>query len=60
MMITNRIMDSINGATEIKSLLHQMDGLKRDKVWKVLDFLQDEGKVIVDDKGFVKAVPPQE
>ena len=55
-IITNRIMDSINGSLEIKSLLHQMDGVKREKVWKVLDFLQDEGRVIVDDQGFVKAV----
>ncbi len=52
--ISNRIVECINGATEIKSLLHQLEGIKKDKVWKVLNYLQDEGKVIVNEKGWVE------
>lgn len=52
--ISERILQTINGGTEIKSLLHQLEGFKKDKVWKVLDFLQDEGKVVVNEKGQVE------
>lgn len=49
--ISNRIVETINGATEIKDLLHRLEGFKKDKIWKVLDYLQDEGKVVVNEKG---------
>ncbi|MCW3112869.1 MAG: RecQ family ATP-dependent helicase [Segetibacter sp.] len=53
--ISQRILQSINGATEIKSLLDQLHGIKKDKIWKVLDYLQDEGKIIVNEKGLIVA-----
>lgn len=54
--ISESIIQSINGNTiEIKSLLIQLNGFKKDKVWKVLDYLQDEGKVTVNGKGWVEA-----
>ena len=52
-LIASRIFESIKGATEIQLLLQQLQGLKRDKVWKVLDFLQEEGKILVNAKGVV-------
>jgi hypothetical protein len=31
-----------------------MTGIKKEKVWKVLDYLQAEGKVSVNEKGAIK------
>ena len=40
--------------TEIKQLLHNLAGIKKDNVWKVLDYLQAEKKLKVDNKGVIK------
>ena len=38
----------------IKDLLLQLDGVKKEKAWKVIEFLQAENKLKIDDKGWLK------
>ncbi len=53
--ISERIFTHLaNQETEIDFLLQQMTGIKKEKVWKVLDYLQAEGKVSVNEKGAIK------
>ncbi len=52
--ISESILQQINNdAIEIQILLNKLNGFKKDKVWKVLDYLQSEGKVVVSEKGKV-------
>jgi ATP-dependent DNA helicase RecQ len=39
---------------EMNALLQNMAGVKKEKVWKVLDYLQAEGKISVNEKGSIK------
>jgi ATP-dependent DNA helicase RecQ len=39
---------------EMNVLLQNMTGVKKEKVWKVLDYLQAEGKISVNEKGSIK------
>lgn len=48
-----RQIDSNN--LRVQSLLHLLGTFKKDKIWKVLDYLQSEGKLTVDKDGHVKA-----
>ncbi|WP_246113298.1 RecQ family ATP-dependent DNA helicase [Segetibacter aerophilus] len=52
--ISNKILEIVNSATEVEHLLKQLNGIKKDKVWKVLDYLQEERKVIVNGKGLLE------
>jgi len=53
--ISKRILDHIAIAeTDIQLLLSQQNGTKKEKVWKVLDYLQSEGKVFVNETGILK------
>ncbi|MDB5249108.1 MAG: RecQ family ATP-dependent helicase [Segetibacter sp.] len=53
-LISNRILTYMNGNTvEIPHLLSYLNSFKKEKVWKVLDFLQSEGKIIVNEKGIL-------
>lgn len=53
--ISENILHQLNGAPgEIKSLLDQLRGFKKDNVWEVLNYLQAEGKVAVNDKGLIE------
>lgn len=53
--ISEIILLNINeNATEIKILLNRLNKFKKDKVWKVLNYLQSEGKVSVNEKGLVR------
>jgi ATP-dependent DNA helicase RecQ len=53
--ISRRILDHITLVeADIKLLMEHMKGLKKEKVWKVLDFLQAEGKLTVNEKGSIK------
>jgi ATP-dependent DNA helicase RecQ len=54
--ITVKILDVLKGPTEIKQLLDQLKGIKKEKVWKVLDYMQNEQKVKVNDKGLIELV----
>ena len=38
----------------VKELLHQLNGIKKDKAWKVIEFLQSEKKIEINDQGVVK------
>lgn len=51
--ISHKILHHISSATEINHLFSQLNGFRKDKIWKVLNFLQSEGKVVVDGKGLV-------
>lgn len=37
-----------------EGLLQQLPGIKKEKLWKVLDFLQTENRIFIDKEGFVK------
>jgi len=52
--ISNDIYQRISPhGTEVESLLTHLYNFKRDKVWKVLDYLQAENYVAINDKGLV-------
>jgi ATP-dependent DNA helicase RecQ len=38
----------------VKELLQHLNGIKKEKAWKVIEFLQSEKKIEIDEKGFVK------
>jgi ATP-dependent DNA helicase RecQ len=51
-LIAENIFEKLNGKpVEIQHLMQQMQNHKKEKIWKVVDFLQAEGKVSVDEKG---------
>lgn len=53
--ISQSILQHINGdAREIQDLLNKLNGFKKDKIWKVLDYLQAEGKIRVNEEGLIK------
>jgi len=53
--ISESILFNINEkVTEIKILLNNLNGFKKDKIWKVLNYLQSEGKVVVNENGLVE------
>ncbi|MCW3079975.1 ATP-dependent DNA helicase RecQ [Segetibacter sp.] len=54
--ISNKILAILENPTAIQQLLEKLNGFKKDKIWKVLDYLQQEGKVIVNEKGLVAPV----
>ena len=55
--IEQRIMHRINGNTiAVKDLLPQMHGIKKEKIWKVLEFLQSEKKIKIDEFGIIKLI----
>ena len=37
-----------------KELLVKLSGVKKEKAWKVLDFLQAENEIVMDSRGFIK------
>lgn len=53
--ISENILHHINeDAIEIQILLNHLNGFKKDKIWEVLDYLQSEGKVMVNEEGKVQ------
>lgn len=40
----------------VKELLHHLQGIQKEHVWEVIDFLQQEKMLKVDEFGFVKKV----
>jgi ATP-dependent DNA helicase RecQ len=53
--IHQRIVAALtNSPMDIKELLNKLTGTKKEKVWKVLDFLQSENKVVADAVGKVR------
>jgi ATP-dependent DNA helicase RecQ len=41
----------------IKELLSELNGIKKEKAWKVIEFLQAENKIELDNAGYVKLKP---
>jgi len=53
--INHRITDSIKQKPiHSKELIEKLGGIKKEKAWKVLDFLQAENKIELDKAGFVR------
>ncbi len=53
--ISDSILHHLNvDSAEIKILLDKLNGFKKDKIWKVLDYLQSEGKVMVNKEGKIE------
>jgi ATP-dependent DNA helicase RecQ len=53
-MINHRIVESIKNVTiHTKDLLHQLNGIKKEKAWKVINFLQAENKIELDKTGHI-------
>lgn len=52
--IQQRIFHHVNGKSiAVKDLLQQLAGIKKEKIWKVLEFLQSEQKISIDEFGIV-------
>lgn len=55
--IANRIYTHVTkDGIAVKELLHHLNGIKKDKAWKVIEFLQSEKKIEINDYGWVKMV----
>lgn len=53
-LISNKIIQHLtNEPLLTTSLLTRLNGIKKEKAWKVLAFLQAENKISVDKKGFL-------
>jgi ATP-dependent DNA helicase RecQ len=51
-MINHKIIDSVKTVSmHTKDLLHQLNGIKKEKAWKVINFLQAENKIELDKAG---------
>jgi ATP-dependent DNA helicase RecQ len=54
-IINHRITDSIKKAPiHSKELIEKLEGIKKEKAWKVIDFLQAENKIELDKAGYVR------
>jgi ATP-dependent DNA helicase RecQ len=54
--IQRSIFQHVNGKTiSVKELLQQLAGMKKDKIWKVLEFLQSENKIAIDEFGMINS-----
>jgi ATP-dependent DNA helicase RecQ len=51
--ISNRIFTAVHQGLHTKDLLHQLQDVRKEKVWKVISFLQTENKLQVDNDGFI-------
>lgn len=52
--IQHSIFQHVNGKTiSVNELLRQLTGMKKDKIWKVLEFLQSENKIAIDEFGII-------
>jgi ATP-dependent DNA helicase RecQ len=45
-----------NQGMAVKELLQRLNGIKKEKFWKVMEFLQSEKKIKINDNGMVKIV----
>jgi ATP-dependent DNA helicase RecQ len=53
--IHNLVLKALNTKSlSAKELLLQLDGIKKEKAWKVIDILQAENKIILDKEGLVR------
>jgi ATP-dependent DNA helicase RecQ len=52
--INDRIISAVQQPILAKDLLQKLNGIKKEKAWKVLDHLQAENKIKLDEAGFIK------
>ena len=53
--IHHRILNTVKyESLHTKELLFKLSDIKKEKAWKVIEFLQAENKIDVDEKGWVK------
>ncbi|MES1217288.1 MAG: RecQ family ATP-dependent DNA helicase, partial [Bacteroidota bacterium] len=53
--IHTRIVQVMNsGNIEVKELLRQLNGIKKEKAWKVIDILQSENKIAINHEGLIR------
>jgi ATP-dependent DNA helicase RecQ len=53
--INNRIIDSVKQRSlHTKELLQSLSGIKKEKAWKVISFLQAENKIELDKSGWIR------
>lgn len=53
--INDRIVNSVrDNSVHTKELLQQLKGIKKEKAWRVLSFLQAENKIEMDDAGWIR------
>jgi ATP-dependent DNA helicase RecQ len=43
-----------NNSVQSEELLQQLSNIKKEKLWKVIDFLQAENKIFIDKEGYVR------
>ncbi|HUR66979.1 MAG TPA: ATP-dependent DNA helicase RecQ [Chitinophagaceae bacterium] len=54
-MLHHRIINMVKyEALQTKDLLQKLNGIKKEKAWKVIEFLQAENKIEMDNKGWVR------
>ncbi|MGB8193218.1 MAG: RecQ family zinc-binding domain-containing protein, partial [Chitinophagaceae bacterium] len=54
--IHQRIIQALQQPADSKALLQQLSGIKKEKAWKVINFLQAENKLAVDKNGMISLV----
>lgn len=55
--IKGRIFYHVDGmAIPVKELLQHLHNIKKEKIWKVLEFLQSENKIAIDEFGIISAL----
>lgn len=55
--IKGRIFYHVDGmAIPVKELLQDLHNIKKEKIWKVLEFLQSENKIAIDEFGIISAL----
>lgn len=52
--IETRILSSISKPVQARELILHLNGINKDKLWKVIEFLQSEKKIEVNESGMVK------
>ena len=52
--IHQRILQALQQPADSKSLLQQLNGIKKEKAWKVINFLKAENKLEVDSEGIIR------
>jgi ATP-dependent DNA helicase RecQ len=54
-MINHKIVDSVKRESiDARQLLQQLTGIKKEKAWKVINFLQAENKIELDKTGHIR------
>ncbi len=57
LLIRTKILETIPSAgMEVKTLIDKLTGIKREKLWKVLDYLQAEKIIVMNNPGMVSRV----